>query len=130
MDEQPNWCPNCEKETDWLINPSEPNIVQCKECGHMKKMPGVKVKRTSAKVHPSPKSIVTTGLAVQIALQIMFIGLVASIWLFPAYLCINAGNFILAFLFYMLYVTTAGTIAVYYILSEAEKIVEKKIKQR
>lgn len=63
MDEQPNWCPNCERETDWLIDPSQPNIVRCKECGHLKIMPGVKVKRTSAKIHPNSKSIVTAGMA-------------------------------------------------------------------
>jgi len=35
----PNWCPNCERETDWLIIPSQPNLVQCKVCRHVKKFP-------------------------------------------------------------------------------------------
>ena len=131
MDEQPNWCPNCERETDWVIDPSQLNIVRCKECGHLKKMPGVKVKRTSAKIRPNSKSIVTAGLALQVALQCVFGGLVAGgIWLISAYFFIQQGDLIFASLFFILFGITASTIGIYCILSEAEKIVEKKIKQR
>ena len=53
-----NWCPNCEMETDWLIVPSAPSTAQCKNCGHRKTIPGLRVKkpklkRTSAKEKPT-----------------------------------------------------------------------------
>ena len=35
----PNWCPSCTKETDWLIIPDELGFVQCKDCGHVKRVP-------------------------------------------------------------------------------------------
>jgi len=139
MDKSPNWCPICKKETDWLIVPFQPSIVQCRECGHLKKFPGLKVekpklekpsvKEKSAIQRPEP--IVDVGMALRVVLQSVLGGfLLGGIWLLLGYFCMAQGDFILATLFFILFGITASTIGVYFILCEAEEIAEKKVKRK
>jgi len=138
MDRSPNWCPICKMETDWLIVPFQPSIVQCKECGHLKKFP-LKVERPKPEkpstkersTIPSPEPIVDIGIALRVVLQSVLGGLLlGGIWLLLGYLFIAQGNFILATLFFILFGVTASTIGVYFILCEAEEIAEKKLSKK
>lgn len=139
MDKSKNWCPNCERDTDWLIIPSNPHFLQCKECGYIKEIPHLKVERPKLE-KPSIKEksaiqkverIVDIGLALGIVLQSALVGcLLGGIWLLLGYLSMSEGNFILSTLFFFLFGITASTIGVYFVLYEAEKIAEKKLKKR
>jgi hypothetical protein len=137
MDKSPNWCPICKKETDWLIVPQNPRFVQCRECGHLKKYPILKDKKPKieklsekqAITSQSLEPIADIGLALRVVLQSVLGGLVlGGFWLIFGYLFMAQGSFILATLFFILFGITASTIGVYFVLGEAEKIAEKKVK--
>jgi len=53
----PNWCPECERDTEWLIIPSKPNFVQCKECGHIKRMPKLTIASSPTETEPERKKL-------------------------------------------------------------------------
>lgn len=138
MDRSPNWCPICKRETDWLIVPSQPSIAQCKECGHLKEFPRLKVERPKPEkpstkerpTIPSPKPIVNVGLALRVVLESVLGGfLLGGIWLLLGFLFMAEGNFILGNLFFIFFGITASTIGVYFVLCEAEEIAEKKLKK-
>ena len=118
MRRSPNWCPICKRETEWLIVPSQPSFVQCKECGHLKQFPRLKVERSKLEkpsvkeksAIQSSKPIVDVGLALRVVLQSVLGGfLLGGIWLLLGYLFMEQGSFILATLFFILFGVTAST---------------------
>ncbi len=129
-EESPNWCPICEKETDWLVIPQQLSIVRCKECGYTKPVPKeIKdIDELESKPIGDSEVIVSAGSAFKIAFQTIIIGFVLGIpWLMGIFFSAIGGNFIFLILFSFLYGITVLTVEIYYVLFEVEKIIEEKL---